>query len=103
MAPSHRPLPAPAYIYMPFDFTSAPHVTSVRLATNASGSWRTDSMESGQPNTGVWRATVRARRGSELLYKFVVDGEWVVDQRAAVRTDESGNNNNVITVCADAQ
>ncbi|KAI0453434.1 hypothetical protein F5B21DRAFT_479293 [Xylaria acuta] len=34
---------------------------------------------------------------SKILYKFVVDGEWVTDHTAPKETDESGNDNNVLT------
>lgn len=32
------------------------------------------------------------------LFKFVVDGEWKIDETAATETDEHGNVNNVLTV-----
>ncbi|KAI8949085.1 hypothetical protein F4801DRAFT_554314 [Xylaria longipes] len=34
---------------------------------------------------------------SKILYKFVVDGEWVTDHTAPKETDASGNDNNVLT------
>ncbi|KAI0201897.1 hypothetical protein F4808DRAFT_86950 [Astrocystis sublimbata] len=34
---------------------------------------------------------------SNILYKFVVDGEWVIDHTAPKETDGSGNENNVLS------
>ncbi|KAI1750790.1 hypothetical protein F4782DRAFT_532076 [Xylaria castorea] len=34
---------------------------------------------------------------SKILYKFVVDGEWITDHTTPRETDESGNDNNVLT------
>ncbi|RWA07624.1 hypothetical protein EKO27_g7477 [Xylaria grammica] len=34
---------------------------------------------------------------SKIFYKFVVDGDWVIDHTAPKETDESGNENNVLT------
>ncbi|KAI1742590.1 hypothetical protein F4680DRAFT_21456 [Xylaria scruposa] len=35
---------------------------------------------------------------SKILYKFVVDGEWITDHTAPRETDSSGNENNVLTL-----
>ncbi|KAI0974186.1 hypothetical protein F4678DRAFT_424938 [Xylaria arbuscula] len=34
---------------------------------------------------------------SKIFYKFVVDGEWIIDHTAPKETDESGNENNILT------
>ncbi|KAI0913942.1 hypothetical protein F4823DRAFT_574994 [Ustulina deusta] len=34
---------------------------------------------------------------SKIFYKFLVDGEWVIDHTAPKETDDSGNENNVLT------
>lgn len=47
---------------------------------------------------GIFQKAVQLEdASSKIYYKFVVDGEWVVDTAAPNETDESGNVNNVLT------
>ncbi|EPE08216.1 carbohydrate-binding module family 48 protein [Ophiostoma piceae UAMH 11346] len=47
---------------------------------------------------GIFQKAVQLEdASSKIYYKFVVDGEWVVDTAAPNEKDESGNINNVLT------
>ncbi|KIY72974.1 carbohydrate-binding module family 48 protein [Cylindrobasidium torrendii FP15055 ss-10] len=46
---------------------------------------------------GVFRATTTLPWAEKILYKFVVDGNWVTSPQAPTENDNSGNVNNVYT------
>ncbi|KAI0540508.1 hypothetical protein GGR58DRAFT_522024 [Xylaria digitata] len=43
------------------------------------------------------KKVVLADISSKIFYKFVVDGEWIIDHTAPKEADENGNENNVLT------
>jgi len=68
--------------------------TSVQVA-GCFNNWVPQSLS--QRTADEWAGTVALPPGS-YLYKYVVDGEWLVDPGVRVVTDQHGNQNNQVIV-----
>lgn len=70
----------------------APYADNVRLAgsINGNGDWYAQAQEMMVSKSGVWSITRKAVAGKEYSYKFLVDGEDVVDPKNDER-DAEGN------------
>ncbi|KAJ2021759.1 hypothetical protein GGI06_002113 [Coemansia sp. S85] len=80
-----------------FRLAAADDATSVELlgtfGTNAAEHWSPIPMAKSED--GKYEATVGGLvPGTLYLYKFKVDGEWVVDSNAETAADEAGITNN---------
>jgi len=74
----------------------------VNLAGSFNG-WSKDAMPLRIGESGVFRATIPLEPGS-YTYKFVVDGQWTLDESNPLREpDGFGGNNSVLKVDADKQ
>lgn len=47
---------------------------------------------------GSFELTVPLPAEDKILYKYVVDGEWLVSKDQSIETDDAGNDNNVLSV-----
>lgn len=70
----------------------APYADSVRLAgtINGNGDWFAQAKAMTKADNGVWSITKKAVAGKEYSYKFLVEGEDVVDPKNN-ETDAEGN------------
>lgn len=70
----------------------APYADTVKLAgsINGNGDWFAQAKAMTKSENGVWTITLKAVAGKEYSYKFLVDGEDVVDPKNS-ETDAEGN------------
>merc|ERR1719234_2020199 len=76
------------------EFTCYGAEESVQVA-GSFNDWKPEELE--QKEDGEWVATLKIDTGTHL-YKYVVDGEWLVDPSKEMVTDSKGNTNNVVVV-----
>jgi len=76
------------------EFTCYGAEESVQVA-GSFNDWEPEELE--QKEDGEWVATLKIDHGTHL-YKYVVDGEWLVDPSKEMVTDSKGNTNNVVVV-----
>jgi len=76
------------------EFTCYGAEQSVQVAGSFNG-WKPEELK--QKEDGEWAANLKIGPGTHL-YKYVVDGEWLVDPTKQMTTDSKGNTNNVVMV-----
>merc|ERR1712181_71263 len=76
------------------EFTCYGAEESVQVA-GSFNDWKPEELE--QKEDGEWVATLKIDPGTHF-YKYVVDGEWLVDPSKKMVTDSKGNANNVVVV-----
>lgn len=74
--------------------------SSVNIAGDFQG-WNAESDPMEKNEEGIWTYTMEAQRGETILYKFVVDGEWITDPGAPDTVDDGfGGKNGRLVVDA---
>ena len=80
----------------------APEAKEVKVAGNFNG-WRPDATPLKNTGAGEWAVRLKLRSG-QYEYRFVVDGRWTEDPRAAQRVaNPYGSFNSVLLVPLDVR